>query len=68
MLNRHLHVSDVEEDVQKTLDCRLDEARHKCSDEKFNAEVLEESLDYMQRWGYFRKLETEGDPLEEAKQ
>ena len=35
----------------------------KCSDEKFNAKVLEESLDYMQRWGYFRRAGDRGRPV-----
>ena len=58
---------DVEEDVQKELNYYLDEARDKCSDEMFNAKVLDEALARMQGWR-LRRLETEGDPLEKAKQ
>ncbi len=63
-----LSVCDVEKDVQEKLNYHLNEARDKCSNEMFNAKVLEETLADMKRWGRFRKLETEGDPLEKARQ
>jgi hypothetical protein len=59
---------DVEKDVQKRLDTYLEWARDHCSDEKFNAKVLDEALAMMQRNSCFHRLETEGDPLDKAKQ